>query len=88
MGLTRARWVHRLLQKKTPQKTRQWCLAYLRLLLTKTEHVEEETVDNEEIQPRKSREEKVLEVLESGEFIHKISPQVRRKFVAPAGWKM
>ena len=50
--------------------------------------VVQETVETEEIQPRKSREDKVLEVLESGEFIHKISPQVRRKFVAPSGSKL
>ena len=56
-------------------------------LVTEKEFVEQEIVDTEETKPRRSREEKVLEVLESGEFIHKISPHVRRKFVSPAGWK-
>ena len=57
-------------------------------LVTEKEFVEQEIVDTEETKPRRSREEKVLEVLESGEFIHKISPQVRRKFVSPAGMKL
>ena len=38
-----------------------------------------------EVLPRRSREEKVLEIIESGEFIEKISPQVRRKFATPEG---
>ncbi|CAG5098113.1 Oidioi.mRNA.OKI2018_I69.XSR.g15381.t1.cds [Oikopleura dioica] len=39
-----------------------------------------------EVLPRRSREEKVLEIIESGEFIEKISPQVRRKFATPEDW--